>query len=167
MTRSDDVGTALDVANKMMAAAVYASFITNDASGQPTSRAVRPFLPDEDFTRIVVATHRDTRKTRDVQRVGTAVLSYIDAPNRGYVTVTGKAVLNEDPGDKRAFWAERAESFSAFWPEGPESEDYLLIEVTPQRIELRSYLLGVAEQPTRWTPVTLERTSSGEWEHTD
>ncbi|MFQ6022941.1 MAG: pyridoxamine 5'-phosphate oxidase family protein [Acidiferrobacterales bacterium] len=164
MTQSADIGRLLNVARQMMSAAVYASLITSDESGQPTSRAVRPFPPDEDFTRIVIATHRDTRKTLHVKRNARAVLSYIDAPNRGYVTVIGKALLNDRLEARRAYWAERAEAFSAFWPGGPESDEYLLIDVTPERIELRSYLLGVAEEPTRWTPVTLERAATGGWQ---
>jgi general stress protein 26 len=91
------------------------------------------------------------------------LLSYVDAPTRGYVTVIGNAELNDRPEDKKAIWMD---PFSAFWPDGPESESYLLIDVTPERIEMRSYTQGVAEDPTRWTPVTLERTGAGGWQQT-
>ena len=74
--------------------------------------------------------------------------------------MTGKAVLNDRLEDRKAAWLE---PFSAFWPDGPESESYLLIEFKPERIELRSYTQGVAEEPTRWTPATMERTDSGSW----
>lgn len=164
MTDHADVEELFNVANRMMQAAGFASFITNDESGQPTARAVNPFPPDENFSRIVVASHRDTRKTRDVQRDGRAVLGYIDSPDKGYVTITCGAAVNERAEDKEAFWEQRADAFSMFWPGGPDSDDYLLIDLTPVRVEMRSYVLGVAEQPTRWTPVTLERASSGHWE---
>ncbi len=78
-----------------------------------------------------------------------------------YVTVIGKAIIDDGVEDKRAGWME---PFSAFWPDGPESEDYLLIVVAPRQIEVRSYTQGVAEAPTQWTPVTLEQTGTGGWQ---
>ena len=45
--------------------------------------------------------------------------------------------------------------FSAFFPDGPASDDYHLIVVTPARLELRSFGLNVAETPTRWSPEIL------------
>lgn len=163
MTQSPDIKALLHVADQMMTAADCASLITIDESGQPSSRAVRPFPPDDEFAKIVISTHPDSRKTVHVRNNSNVVLSYVDAPNRGYVTVIGKAVLNDRLEDKRSFWAE---PFVAFWPGGPESDEYLLIEVSPQRIELRSFMLGLADEPTRWTPVTLERTATGMWQQT-
>ncbi len=163
MTQSSDIEALLDVANQMMNAAGCASLITVDESGLPSSRAVRTFPSDDEFTKIVIPTHPDSRKTVHVRDNSNVVLSYIDAANRGYVTVIGKAALNDRLEDKRSFWSE---PFLAFFPGGPESEEYLLIDVTPERIELRSFTLGVAEEPTRWSPVTLERTATGAWQQT-
>lgn len=163
MTQSSDIKGLLHVAHQMMAAADCASLITIDESSQPSSRAVRPFPPDDEFTKIVISTHPDSRKTVHVRNNSNVVLSYIDAPNRGYVTVIGKATLNDRLEDKRSFWAD---PFAAFWPDGPDSDEYLLIEVSPERIELRSFVLGLADEPTRWSPITLERKATGTWQQT-
>ncbi len=159
-TQGSDIEALLKAANQMMTAAVCASLITTNESSQPSSRAVRPFPPDDDFTRIVIATHPDSRKTMHVRSNSNVVLSYIDVPNRGYVTVIGQATLNDRLEDKKSFWDD---SFSAFWPGGPESDEYLLMDIRPERIELRSFVLGIAVGPNRWSPVTLERATSGEW----
>lgn len=74
----------------------------------------------------------------------------------------GDAVLNDDPEAKERAWKE---PFSTFWPGGPESDDYLLIEMTPRRLEARSYTQGIADNPTSWAPVVLEATNPGEWKH--
>lgn len=163
MSQSADIKGLLHVVDQMMEAAECASLITIDESGQPSSRAVRPFPPDDEFTKIVISTHPDSRKTVHVRNNSNVVLSYVDAPNRGYVTVIGKAVVNDRLEDKKSFWAD---PFSAFWPDGPESDEYLLIEVSPQRIELRSFILGLADEPTRWSPLTLERVATGAWQQT-
>jgi hypothetical protein len=57
--------------------------------------------------------------------------------------------------------------FSGFFPDGPESDEYQLMIVVPKRLELRSFGLKVAEEPTRWSPVILERGEAGEWQQTN
>jgi general stress protein 26 len=163
MTQSPDTKALLDAAKQIMTAAGCASLITVDESGLPSSRAVRTFLSDDKFTKIVIPTHPDSRKTVQVRNNSNVVLSYIDVPSRGYVTVIGKAVLNDRLEDRRTFWSE---PFLAFFPGGPESEEYLLMDFTPERLELRSFILGVAEEPTRWSPATLERAATGAWQQT-
>ena len=163
MTQDSDIGVLMNVAKQIMTAAGCASLITIDESGLPSSRPVRTFPSDDELTKITIPTDENSRKTQHARSNPNTVLSYVDTPTRGYVTVIGRAMLNDRLEDKKAIWAE---PFSAFWPDGPESQDYLLIDVTPERLELRSYTQGVAEDPTRWTPVTLERTDTGGWQQT-
>jgi general stress protein 26 len=84
--------------------------------------------------------------------------------NRGYLTVIGNAHINETSEEKKTYWVDR---FSAFFPDGPESDDYQLMIVVPERLEIRSFGLKVAEEPTRWSPVILERGTAGEWQQTN
>lgn len=163
MTQDSDIEVVLNVAKQIMTAAGCASLITIDEFGLPSSRPVRTFPSDDEFAGITIPSDVNSRKTHHIRSNPTVVLSYIDTPTRGYVTVIGKAVLVDRLEDKKAAWVE---PFSAFWPEGPESEDYLLIVVRPERIEARSYTQGVAEVPTQWTPVTLERTDTSGWQQT-
>lgn len=164
MTEDRSVESLLEAAERTMSAAGCASLITVDEFGDPSARAVAAFPPDRDFARIVVGTHPDSRKTAHVRSDPRVVLSYIDMGERGYVTVIGKAHLSGAAEDKRAYWTDR---FAAFWPDGPDSEDYLLMFVVPERVELRSFGLNVAGEPTRWSPVILERGGSGEWRQTN
>jgi general stress protein 26 len=163
MTKNSDIEALLDVGMQIVTAAGCASFITMDEIGLPSSRPVRTFPSDAEFTKITIPTDLNSRKTVQARNNPRVVLGYVDLPTRGYVTVSGNAELNDRLEDKKAVWMD---AFSAFWPDGPESESYLLIEVTPERIELRSYTQGVAEDPTRWTPVALERAGAGGWQQT-
>ena len=164
MTQSPTIESLLDVAQQTVTAAGCASMITLDETRNASSRAVAAFPPDADFSRIVIGTHPDSRKTVHVERDSRVVLSYIDMTNRGYLTVIGNAHLSDDLEERRTYWTDR---FSVFFPDGPESDEYLLAVLVPERLELRSFGLGVAEEPTRWSPVILERGEAGEWRQTN
>ena len=164
MTQDPSVKSLLDVAQETITAAGCASLITVDESGCPSSRSVAAFPPDGDFARIVIGTHPDSRKNAHVLSDPRVVLSYVDGPNRGYLTVIGKAHIDEKTDERKTYWVDR---FSAFFPDGPESDEYHLMIVVPERLELRSFGLKVAEEPTRWSPVILERGTAGEWQQTN
>ena len=161
MTEESSVKLLLDVAQETISAAGCASLITMDESGNPSSRAVAAFPPDADFSRIVIGTHPDSRKNAHVLSDPRVLLSYIDNANRGYLTVIGKAHIEADSEEKATYWVDR---FSAFFPDGPESDEYQLMNVVPERLELRSFGLKVAEEPTRWSPVILDRGTTGQWQ---
>ncbi len=161
MTQDPSVKSLLDVAQQTIAAADCATLITVDESDYPSSRSVAAFPPDADFSEIVVGSHPDSRKTKHVLTNAKAVLSYVDGPNRGYLTVIGRAHIDNTIEEKKKYWVDR---FNAFFPDGPESDEYHLIIVVPKRLELRSFGLKVAEDPTRWSPVILERGQDGEWQ---
>ena len=163
MSDHPDIEAVLDVCIQIMTAAGCATLITTDESGMLFARPVRTFPSDDELSSITIPTDVNSRKTRQAGSNSTVALSYVDAPSRGYVTIVGRAALIDNVEDKRAAWLE---PFTAFWPGGPESEDYLLIVVTPERIEARSYTQGIAESPTRWTPVTLERIENSGWRQT-
>lgn len=160
MTQDPSIESLLDVAQETVTAAGCASMITIDETGTPSSRAVAAFPPDADFSTIVIGNHPDTRKTVHVQRDPRVVLSHIDMTNRGYLTVIGKSHFSDDLEMRKTYWTDR---FSSFFPDGPESDEYQLIVVVPERLELRSFGLKVAEEPTRWSPVILERGDNSEW----
>lgn len=160
MNEQSDIGAYLDVGRQIMTAAGCASLITVDDAGQPSSRPVRTFPSDDALTKISIPTDSASRKTAQAKANPRVLLSYVDTASRGYVTIIGNARLNDRLKDKQAIWVD---PFAAFWPGGSQSESYLLIDVTPKRIEMRSYTQGVAEDPTRWRPLMLERTEAGDW----
>ena len=164
MTDNTTIETLLDVAQQTVTAAGCASMITIDETGTPSSRAVAAFPPDADFSRVVIGNHPDTRKTAHVQRDPRVVLSYVDMTNRVYLTLIGKAHFSYDLQERKTYWTDR---FSAFFPDGPESDEYQLVIVIPDRLEIRSFGLKVAEEPTRWTPVILDRGDTGEWQQSN
>ena len=160
MSQDSLVNSLLDIARQTITASGCASLITMDENGDPSSRSVAAFAPDDDFARIVIGTHPDSRKTSHVMNDPRVLLSYTDDENRGYVTVIGDAHIDTDIEQKKKYWVDR---FRSFFPDGAESEEYQLIVVIPRRLEVRSFGLKAAEEPTRWSPETLEKDGSGDW----
>ena len=131
MTQDPPIKSLLDVAQETITAAGCASLITVDESGHPSSRSVAAFPPDGDFARIVIGTHPDSRKSAHVIRDSRVVLSYVDGVNRGYLTVIGNAHIDDKSKEKKTFWVDR---FSAFFPDGPDSDEYQLMIVVPEQL---------------------------------
>jgi general stress protein 26 len=72
-------------------------------------------------------------------------LYYADhAQARGYVTVTGRAVLVDDKAEirkrKRDYWD------SAF----PGLENLVLVKVVPERVDVLNYASGLKVDPETW-----------------
>lgn len=164
MSQKKSAEFLLDVARQTITAAGCGSLITLDESGYPSSRSVAAFPPDEDFSRIVIGNHPNTRKTVHVKRDPRVAIAYVDGPNRGYLTVIGKAHIDENSEERKNYWMDR---FNAFFPDGPESDEYQLMIVVPERLELRSFGLKVAEEPTHWSPAIIERDKAGAWQQTN
>ena len=163
MTQNADIRSLLHVAEETIAAAGCASLITIDESGLPSSRPVAAFPPDPEFSRIVIGSDTGSRKTAHLRSDPRVVLSYVDMQNRGYLTVIGRVHFSDDADERKTYWTDR---FSAFFPGGPESSEYMLIVVVAERLELRSFGLNVAAEPTRWSPVILKRGEADSWDVT-
>ena len=154
----------LDIARQTVGQAGCASLVTLDGTAGPSSRSIATFAPDDDFARFVIGSNLESRKVDHIQRDPRVLLTYLDLGNRGYLTVVAKAHIERDAAERTTYWIDR---FSAFFPDGPESDEYQLMIVVPERLELRSFGLKVADKPTRWSPVMLERDHSGAWAQTN
>ena len=80
------------------------------------------------------------------------VTLYYPSPDAvGYVTVTGRARLVDDPGEKAARWKPEWEAFYQ-----DRAADYILIQVTPERLEVVDYSRGIVGDPRTWQPPFVE-----------
>jgi general stress protein 26 len=147
-TRTEVIAAARDVMQK----AVYSTFITIGADGQPQARVVDPTLPDQNFT-IGIGTNSLTRKVKDIQRDPRVTLLYFHAASASYVTVIGRAAFVTDAGEKERRWKE---SWTPFYPNGFRGSDFTLIRVTPSRLEISSPSRNMMSDPKTWLPVVID-----------
>ena len=142
----------LKAAREVIAAARYATLVTIDElGGYPQSRIVDPFAPEADFA-IWIGTNAETRKVQQVSRNPRVSLLYFDAPRQHYVSITGSAAVVRNAADKaRLFKPE----WQAFYKNGSAGEDYVLLKVTPTRLEIVAESLGMTNDPVTWRPVAI------------
>ena len=142
----------LAAARAIMTKVGVCSVITVDETGRAQARAIDAFPPDEQMV-VWFATNPKTRKVAQIRRDPRVTLYYYDPAAMEYVTLLGRARLVADPVEKQKHWKD---SFRAFWSD--RGEGYLLVEVTPERLEVVSPTRKILSDPVTWQPpsVTFE-----------
>lgn len=108
------------------------AFITVDENGKPQAREMAPFAPEDNWI-IWLGTTQDSRKAKQLQNNPNVIVYYSDPQSWSYVSVAGTARLVNDPVKKAKYWVE---GWERYYPD--REKNYILIEVTPVRIEVVS-----------------------------
>lgn len=146
--RTEIVKAAADV----MQRARYCALVTIGEDGQPQARVVDAFAPEGDLT-VWIATKPVTRKVKQIRADPRVTLFYFDPADPGYVTLIGRAELVTDAAAKRAHWKP---AWAGFYKDENRGDDYLLIRVTPRRVEIVSARHHLAGDPDTWRPVIID-----------
>lgn len=136
----------MKAARDIMTAARTCALITLDKEGRPRVRAMDPFIPESDFT-IWFGTNPNSRKVDQIKKNPKVTLYYLDSDASGYVMIHGLAQLVDGQEEKEKYWKD---AWKAFYPN--KSEDYLLIKVSPEWMEVISVTRGINGDPTTWKP---------------
>ncbi|MEE4301440.1 MAG: pyridoxamine 5'-phosphate oxidase family protein [Pseudomonadales bacterium] len=134
-------------ARAIMASDPTPTLISLDARGHPRARTVQVSEPDAGFV-LWIATRPNTRKVEQLRSDARVTLHYADDDAGAYLSVMGRATLHDDPATIAAHTFHAAADLAAFWPDYPE--DYLLIRVTPDWIEVLG--AGAEADPETWRP---------------
>lgn len=139
----------MSAAREIMAVAGNCALITLDDKDLPMVRVMDPFPPESDFT-VWFGTNSRSRKVHQIRNNPIVTLYYLDSNATGYVVIHGIANLVNDPMEKDKRWKPQWE---AFYPN--EREDYLLIKVSPEWMEVLSTTRGILGDPTTWQTPTV------------
>ena len=123
----------LIVARSIIDSARSRTFITVDENGKPQARTMSPFPPEEDMV-IWLGTNPRSRKVKQIENNPNVMIFYYDTKGFSYVSVAGQARIVNDPEKRAHYWKE---SWTRYYLD-PEN-DYILIEVTPERLEICSF----------------------------
>ena len=133
----------------IMEKAQFCALITIDNEGIPRARTMDPFKPDSNFV-VWFGTYKNTRKVEQIMNNPRVTLYYFDHLSESYVILTGSANLVDEPEKKAFYWKEE---WKDFYPDFPN--DYLLIKVVPEILELSSVSMGIYSDPETWEPPSL------------
>ena len=151
MEQNDSLTTKLtNAAREIMASAGTCALITLDEEGLPTARTMDPFLPESDF-KVWFGTNPKSRKVKQIENNPKVTLYYLDKNSTGYVVLYGMAQLVNEQVEKEKHWKPEWEAFYQ-----NKSEDYLLIKVSPKRMEVLSTTHGILGHPSTWEAPILE-----------
>ncbi len=147
-----DRPAVLRAAHEVMRKARYCALITLGEDGQPQARAVDPLGPDDDMT-VWVGTNAATRKVAQLRKDPRVTLYYFDAAAPAYVTLIGMAVASSDPAEKAKHFKDE---WLPFYKDRHRGPDFVLLKVTPRRLEIVSQNHGLINDPKTWRPVAVE-----------
>jgi len=136
----------INTAREIMTSAKTCALITLDKEGRPRVRTMDPFAPESDFT-VWFGTNPKSRKVDQIKKDSRVTLYYIENDGSGYVMIHGIAQTVNNQEEKEKRWKVEWE---AFYPN--KYEDFLLIKVSPEWMEVISYSHGVLGDPITWEP---------------
>jgi general stress protein 26 len=143
----------ISAAREIMVSARYCALITTDSAGRTHSRAMDPFSPEADM-KVWFGTNPRSRKVKEIRSHPRVTLYYFVREDQAYVSLTGTARLVNDPREKAARFKD---DWKAFYPD--RARDYLLIEFTPEKLEVVSVKKGIVGDARTWqTPTVSFRT---------
>jgi general stress protein 26 len=147
-SRAEIIAAARDVMEK----ARYCTFVTIGTDGHPQARIVDPLAPDANFT-VWIATNPLTRKVDQIRRNPRVTLLCFDAGTSSYVTVLGRGALITDAAEKQRHWKD---DWARIYSNGARGSDFMLIQVTPTRLEIVSDSRGMVGDPKTWLPLAID-----------
>jgi general stress protein 26 len=142
--------TLIAAAMNIMEQTRFCVLVTLDESGYPRARAMDPFMPDENMV-IWMGTGPQTRKAKDIKKDPRVTLYYDHPQKAGYVVVYGTAKLVDDMELKGKWFKEE---WARFYED--REKEYILIAVTPKRIEVLDYTKGIVGDPKTWISPSIE-----------
>ena len=145
-TRGAERERLITAAREIIVAARYCALITLDAAGHPQVRTMDPFAPGQDMV-IWLGTNQKSRKVAEIRLNHRVALYYFDATEQSYVTISGIARLVNDPQEKAKRWKDE---WKAFYPD--RDKNYLLIAVSPDKLEVVSEKKGITGDKVNWDP---------------
>jgi len=139
-----DRDSLIVAAREIMDKARYCALITVDEAGYPQARTMDPFAPDKDMV-VWLGTNKNSRKVKEIKNNPRATLYYLAPDGSGYVVIKGKASLVNSENEKEKYWKEGWDQYYE-----DNRENYLLIKIEPEKLEIVSYRHNIIGDTKTW-----------------
>jgi len=147
-----DRPAVIKAATGIMQRARFCTLVTIGEDGHPQARIMDAFPPEAQMV-VWMATNAASRKVAEIRKDPRVTLSCFDPNSMGYATLLGRAALVSDPAEKAKRWKD---DWAKLYKDRNRGDDYLLIRVTPIRLEVSAESEGVRNDPKTWRAVVVE-----------
>ncbi|KAK4528062.1 hypothetical protein GAYE_SCF48G5996 [Galdieria yellowstonensis] len=113
--------------------------ITQEGRGI-NARIVDPLEPERGLEKVYFASNPNTRKISEIERNPRVCLAFYLPGQISYVVLHGVSKVIRDASVKKHFWKP---AWNFFYPQGPEGNDCVIVQVLVDRIELISHEHGI------------------------
>ena len=151
-TPPPDRAAVIKAATGIMQRARYCTLVTLGEGGHPQARIMDAFPPEGEMV-VWMATNASSRKVDQIRKDPRVTLSYFDSTTMSYVTLLGRAALVADPAEKAKRWKD---SWTKLYRDANRGDDYLLIKVTPTRLEVSAEGEGIKHDPKTWRATVVD-----------
>ena len=136
---------ALRVAKRMLQKSRFVLLVTNAEEASPSARLVQPVLEEtEKFYTIWVGTHPDSKKISEIKQNDCVTLVVHDDKHSAQLVLKGRASIESDDFLRRKHWLG---VWRMFFPDGPVSPDYVLLQFVPDEMEILSFANSILPEP--------------------
>lgn len=154
-TTTDDNGMRAE-AHRMLTQTTY-GFLVTIRAGVPAARLTEHLAVDDDLT-LWIGTSPASRKAAEIAANPATAYTVEDRDALGYVSAMGRASIDTSLERRRELWRPHLERF---FPSGPEGDDFVLVRVATERVELMSFGAGIHPDPLGLASATLVRSDTG------
>lgn len=135
----------------------YCFLITSGEHSWASARLVEPICDLEELA-FFIGTNPALRKVREIAACPKVTLAFGNTAENANLVVYGTAAVSTEPDIKRRYWKG---TWRLFFPKGANGDDYAVIKVRAQWLELLSFQRNVIEEPFGLRPMVLHRTVDG------
>ena len=135
----------------------YCFLITSGKDSWPGARLVEPICDLEEFV-FFVGTNPTLKKVKEIATCPNVVLAFGNAAENANLVVYGMATISTEPAMKRRYWKG---AWRLFFPNGPNGDDYTVVTIRAEKMEVLSFRRNVIAEPFGLRPMVLQRTPGG------
>ena len=152
------LSNCLEAARTTAANTKYCFLITAGQQGWANARLVEPICDLHEFV-FFVGTNPALRKIKEIAANQKVTLAFGNARENANLIVYGSATVSTEPDIKQRYWKG---TWRMFFPDGPNNDDYAVIRVEAEKMELLSFRRNVIPEPFGLRPIVL-RKANGTW----
>jgi general stress protein 26 len=134
----------------------YGHLITTASDGPPSARLVQ-HITEDDF-RFFIGTHPQSRKVAEIGMNSAVTLAFNQSGEDASLVAYGTATVHHELAVREKYWKS---AWRLFFPDGPQGDDYAVVEVKADKLELISFQRNVIPEPFGLRPVVLVRNEEG------